>query len=83
MAVEQNYTNESTNWMYLHIKHPWIKLETLTNLPWLESLFIVAVPKNDSLIGKGLQRTNLDFYNFYYIIIIEDRCMSTIKMMSC
>ncbi len=44
----------------------------LTNLPWLESLFIVGVPKNDSLISKGLQKTNLDFCNVYYIIIIED-----------
>ncbi len=35
------------------------------------------------LMKKGLQRTILDFYNVYFLIIIMDYCMPKTKMMSC
>jgi hypothetical protein len=38
-------------------------------------------PKN-ALMEKGLQRTILDLY-IYYFMIIMDWCMTIIRMMSC
>ncbi len=38
--------------------------------------------KKECLIEKGLQRTTLDFYLFYIIIIVMDCCMLIDKMIS-
>lgn len=39
--------------------------------------------KKDNLPRKGLQRTNLDFYGIYCIIIIIEFFMHTLKIMKC
>jgi hypothetical protein len=39
--------------------------------------------QKDCLMKKGLQRIVLNFYNFYFLIIITDCCMPKAGMMSC
>jgi hypothetical protein len=39
--------------------------------------------KKESLIFKGLQKTTLDLFLSYIIIVVVDCCMPIDKMMSC
>jgi hypothetical protein len=45
-------------------------------------VFTIGVPKRNDSVFKGQQRTNLDIY-LSYIIIVVDCCMPIAKMMSC
>jgi len=45
-------------------------------------VFTIRVPKRNDSVFKGQQRTNLDIY-LSYIIIVVDCCNPIAKMMSC
>jgi hypothetical protein len=61
-------------WDVLH--HHWKK-------SWLDNGHIHNQgTQNVFLMKKKLQRTSMDFYNIYFLIIIVDFCMPIAKMIS-